>query len=365
MSANKTNIKRVAVGMSGGIDSTVAAALLQEKGYDVIGITMQIYDGKINIPDKGRSGCFGPGEVRDIEAAAAMAKKLGITHQTLPLANEYTTTVLDYFRREYLSGRTPNPCVLCNQKMKFGAMLVKAKELGIAFDAFATGHYVRLKRDSNGIVHLLRGIDPEKDQSYFLSQLRQEQLQQLIFPLGNMTKTQVREKAAELGFHELIDKPESQDFIECEDYSVLFASTPPNPGPIVDANENVIGEHRGIIHYTIGQRKGLGISGMQEPLFVTRIDSCRNTLVVGTRDELFSSRLTVGKVNWIAGEPPVMPVSVNAKIRQQHKAAPARITPINDQTFCVDFKKPQMAITPGQTVVLYSKNEVIGGGTIQ
>ena len=365
MNSDSTQPRRVAVGMSGGVDSSVAAALMMRKGFEVIGLTMQIYDGSVVMPDEGRSGCFGPGESRDIAAAAAIAAKLGIPHHVIPLAREYNDTVLDYFRAEYLAGRTPNPCVVCNRTMKFGAMLDKALSRGIDFDFFATGHYVRVERDSpDEAVRLLRGVDPEKDQSYFLSQLSQQQLARLIFPLGTMHKQQVRQLAAELGLPELLEKPESQDFIESDDYSVLFAEKPPQPGKIVDGTGRVLGQHRGIPYYTIGQRKGLGIGGAGQPLFVTAIDRQANTVIVGTREELYADSMNVGNVKWIAGEAPGRQFKADVKIRQQHTPAPAGIDLSDDGRAAVIFDEAQMSITPGQTAVFYRGEQVLGGGTI-
>lgn len=365
MNTLSPNPRRVAVGMSGGIDSSVAAALMIQQGYDVVGITMQIYDGSVAMPDEGRSGCFGPGESRDIAAAAAIAEKLGIQHHVIPLASEYNDTVLDYFRSEYLAGRTPNPCVVCNRTMKFGAMLDKALDRGIDFNYFATGHYVRVENNSqSGKVKLLRGVDPEKDQSYFLSQLNQQQLSRLIFPLGSRYKHQVRKLAGEFGLPELLEKPESQDFIECDDYSVLFADKPPQPGNIIDGAGRILGQHRGIPYYTIGQRKGLGIGGAGQPLFVTAIERKTNSVIVGTREELYSDSMKVCNVSWIAGDAPGQKFKAHVKIRQQHNPAAAELEAFENGCTAVVFEQPQMSITPGQTAVFYDGEQVIGGGTI-
>jgi len=254
--------QRVAVGLSGGVDSAVAAWRLKRAGWEVIGLTMSIWDGAVPIPDLGISGCFGPGEARDLEAAREVAARVGIEHQVVALAEEYRRTVLDYFREEYLAGRTPNPCVRCNQRMKFGFLLEQARAQGVAFDKFATGHYARTNYDdTRGRWQLLRGRDAGKDQSYFLARLAQDQLAGLIFPLGDLQKDEVKAIARELGWADLAERAESQDFIECEDYSVLFRNGDARPGDFTTKDGRVLGRHRGIIHYTIGQRKGLELGG--------------------------------------------------------------------------------------------------------
>ena len=375
MSLASSTKPTVAVGLSGGVDSSVAAYLLAQQGYSVVGLTMQIWDGSLPLPDQGRSGCYGPGEPHDIEAARSLADRLGIPHHVIPLASEYASEVLDYFREEYRSGRTPNPCVRCNRTMKFGLLLERARAMGIAFDKFATGHYARVDHDpSSGRWLLRRSLDSTKDQTYFLSRLSQNQLSQVLFPLGEMTKPEVKALAREIGWGDVADKQESQNFIESKDYGVLFSDREQMPGPIMDTECHILGQHRGIIHYTVGQRKGLGIGGTTAPLYVVRIDACSNTVVVGAYSELFTNRLTATDLNWI-GLPsaPTKPLRVTAKIRQQHKDAPAEIHGVGrmSSSALTDavkvealFDDPQMSITPGQVVVFYDNDLVLGSGII-
>lgn len=356
----------VAVGLSGGVDSSVAAWLLKRAGWRVTGLTMSIWDGSVPIPDLGLSGCFGPGEARDLEAAKAIAARLGIEHRVVPLAEEYRRTVLDYFREEYRAGRTPNPCVRCNQRMKFGFLLEHARALGVAFDKFATGHYARVGFDAaGGRWQLRRGVDTGKDQSYFLSRLRQEQLAGLLFPLGERRKDEVKALARELGWNDLAEKEESQDFIECDDYAVLFQKGDARPGDFVTREGRVLGRHRGIIHYTIGQRKGLELGGGGTPWHVLAIDAARNRVVVGPREELHWRELTADDVNWGAmAEPPPAPFRCEVQIRQRHRAAPATVTAAPGGRLQAVFDEPQLSITPGQLAVFYDGETVLAAGTI-
>ncbi len=357
----------VAVGLSGGVDSAVAARLLQEQGFAVVGLTMQTWDGSLPIPDRGRSGCYGPGETRDLQAAREVARRLGIAHHTIPLAAEFKTEVLDYFREEYRCGRTPNPCMRCNQAVKFGLLLKKARESGIRFDRFATGHYARVEsRSEGGRVLLKRATDHRKDQSYFLARLNQEQLARLILPLGGLTKAQVKELARGLGWNDVADKSESQDFIESPDYGVLFDESDSRPGPIQDLSGRVIARHKGIVHYTVGQRKGVGLSGEGRPLYVARIDAASNTVVVGPKETLYSAHFIVRDLNWIGiSGPPETPLSVEVQVRQQHRPAAAQIRQGDELgTVQVDCTEPQLSVTPGQTAVFYQGEVVISAGTI-
>ncbi|OGV44013.1 MAG: tRNA 2-thiouridine(34) synthase MnmA [Lentisphaerae bacterium GWF2_57_35] len=354
----------VAVGLSGGVDSTVAAWLLVRQGYHVIGITMQIWDNSVELKSTThRSGCYGPGEAEDIALAQRAADLLRIRHVTVPLAEEYKHRVLGYFRQEYLSGRTPNPCVVCNRDMKFGLLLEKSREMGLEFDYFATGHYARIRHDEKAGVHrLLKGVDPLKDQSYFLAQLDQAVLRQLIFPLGDMTKPEVVALARENGFADWADRPESQDFIESDDYSPLFKASEAQPGPMVDLNGTILGRHRGLLFYTIGQREGLGIGGGCEKLYVKELRPKDNTLVVARRDEVMAAACEIEAVRWIAEEP--SPGEYEVRLRYRQKAVPCVLEKLTANRVQVRFPVSQFAITPGQAGVFYRGDEVLGGGWI-
>ncbi len=355
----------VAVGMSGGVDSSLAASLLKNKGYSVVGLTMAIYSGN-EVPDKNKGhACYGPGEEDDIRLAKEVCTFLDIPHYIVDLRDEYKKTVLDYFTGEYMKGRTPNPCTRCNPMLKFGFMLEKAKKSGLSFDFFATGHYVRTEyNDEHKRYVLKKAIDENKDQSYFLYGLKKTQLKSLKFPLGRLTKEEVRSLADNQNLPAK-DEPESQDFIEGGDYSGLFSGGQKKTGPIVDIEGNQIGTHRGIIHYTVGQRKGIGISA-PDPLYVLKIDSKANRIVAGPKKNLFSDTLIAGSLNYLSIDPVVGELRIKAKIRHNHKAGDACLLPIDNRTVKVIFDVPQLSITPGQAVVFYSDDDtVLGGGVIQ
>jgi tRNA-specific 2-thiouridylase len=354
----------VAVGMSGGVDSTVAAWLLLRQGHEVVGLTMQIWDGSVALPDEGRSGCYGPGEARDLASARAVASKLGIRHIAVPLAEAYNRCVLNPFRSAYRAGRTPNPCVVCNQRMKFGLLLEEARRGGISFDRFATGHYARIAGDgTHAPCRLLRGVDAAKDQSYFLARLTQAQLRQTLFPLGGLTKSEVVRLAREAGFAEVAEREESQDFIESENYAPLFDPADSRPGPIVDSAGRALGTHRGIIHYTVGQRQGLGLA-VGERMYVKELRPETDTVVMGTREEVFRDGCRAEDVNWISGAPPPAGATCRALLRYRHAGVAATLAPLADGAWQVLFAEPQFAVAPGQAAVFYDGDEVLGGGWI-
>jgi tRNA-specific 2-thiouridylase len=338
---------KVVIAMSGGVDSSVAAALLKEEGHDVIGMTMQLTPYQDAIEDAGK-----------------VAYQLGIPHHIIDFRDIFARTIIDDFCQEYRLGRTPNPCVRCNEYIKFGALWAKAAEMGADF--IATGHYARIERERDEI-RLKKGADTKKDQSYFLCRLTREQLSHALFPVGHLTKTRVRQIAREKGLP-TASRPESQEicFIPDGDYAGFIKNHIPQssqPGLILDGRGNVLGEHRGIIAYTIGQRHGLGIA-TAEPLYVTAIAPDHNAVVVGTKAQTYGTELVAGNLNWIALKRPDHPINVKARVRHRHPEAEAMVTPLDKDTYYVKFTTPQMAITPGQTIAFYDGDTILGGGTI-
>ena len=358
---NQRNVK-VAVGLSGGVDSSMAAALLKEEGYEVIGVSMLTFDPSMPVTESERHACYGPGEEEDVKSAAAVCHKLGIPFHAIDLREEFRNHVINYFRREYLEGRTPNPCIVCNHKLKFGFLLEKTKGMGIDFDFFATGHYAQIA-ESGGRFLLKRPTDLSKDQTYFLYALTQEQLSHTLFPLGKYTKPKVRQMARALGL-ETANRPESQDFISGMDYASLFYEEEVREGDIVDEKGSILGTHKGIIHYTVGQRKGLGISS-DRPLYVLRIDALSNRVVVSDRENLLSDGLISADLNLIAVDRLVESHRIKAKIRLQHTEAGATLFPHENNRAKVIFDEPQMSVTPGQSAVFYERDIVFGGGIIE
>lgn len=356
--------KKVAVAMSGGVDSSVTAALLKEQGYDVTGITMQVWPLDEFADEVSRFG--GCCSLAAVEDARSVARKIGIDHYVLNFRKVFEKTVIDDFISEYQKGRTPNPCIRCNQHVKFKALLTKA--LGIDRDYLATGHYARVKYDNKlRRFNLLRGIDSDKDQSYVLYVLTQSQLEHLLLPLGEYKKNEIREIARDMDLP-VAEKEESQEicFIPSRSYADYIAEKIPEsvkPGDIVDSKGKVIGEHKGLIYYTCGQRKGLGITS-DRPLYVIEIDKDNNRIVVGQEEELFGNSLIADEINLISVEKIEGKIKSDVQIRYNALAQKAKITMKNNIVKVV-FDKPQKAITAGQAAVFYEEDKVIGGGTIE
>lgn len=356
---------RVAVAMSGGVDSSMAAAILKDQGYEVIGFTMHLWD---DSPDgKGAAGrCCSPEDIRD---ARRVADQIGIPHYVINLKAAFEDEVIQYFIREYAKGRTPNPCVICNEKLKFSFLLQKAEQIGAA--ALATGHYARIARDHNNPHRflLLRGKDPNKDQSYFLFSMTQTQLRKVLFPLGEKSKSEVRKLASSMGLR-VAQKEESQEicFIPDNDYRKFLASRgekeASKPGEIVDRKGKVLGPHQGIQYYTVGQRRGLGIGGT-DPVYVLELDRERNRIVVGKKEELLVNGLVASKLNWISFSRLEGEEQALVQIRYRHPGVPAVLSPLEGGRVQARFQIPQKAVTPGQAAVFYKGDEILGGGWIE
>lgn len=351
---------KIAVAMSGGVDSSVAAALLLRQGYDVSGVTMIT----TNTAGTG-AGADGLQESAAVRAARDIAGKLGIPHYAVDVVDFFGREIIEYFEREYAEGRTPNPCVRCNRLVKFGMLFEKARDLGA--DDLATGHYARIDTGDDGVTYRLkRGVDRNKDQSYMLANLTQEQLRHALFPLGDQTKDRTREIAAELGIAD-VHLPDSQEvcFVPQDDYGAFLTSRGQevSPGPIFNVRGEQLGTHRGLIYYTVGQRKGLGIAA-PKPLYVLRLDPKQNALIVGYEEETACSGLIAGDVNWISGEPPYEPFECEVQVRYRQRAVPCTVIPRGEQ-FTVRFHQPIRGVAPGQWAALYDGVYVIGGGVIQ
>ncbi|MDO8588110.1 MAG: tRNA 2-thiouridine(34) synthase MnmA [Armatimonadota bacterium] len=351
---------RVVAAMSGGVDSSVAAAMLKRQGYDVIGVTMQIW------PDSAASRSGGCCSLSAVEDARRVANTIGISHYALNLQAEFEKLVIDDFVREYRAGRTPNPCIRCNQFVKFDVLLQRASSLGA--DRIATGHYARIEFDRESERWLLkRALDMSKDQSYALYTMTQEQLGRTLFPLGGQTKQETRAAAAELGLS-VAEKPDSQEicFVPDNKYGGFLAAAAPDlvrPGPVLDTSGNVLGRHKGIAFYTIGQRKGLGIAA-SHPMYVVEIDKSSNAVVVGANSDLYGDDLVAKDVNLIGADTLSGCVVVSAKIRYNMQDSPAKACSLGGGAIRVRFETPQRAVTPGQSVVLYQDEVVVGGGII-
>ncbi|MBR1870745.1 MAG: tRNA 2-thiouridine(34) synthase MnmA [Kiritimatiellae bacterium] len=348
----------VAVGLSGGVDSSVAALLLKEQGYNVIGVTMKLWqDGKYK--GGARDACFGAGEKEDIAEAEKLAGRLGIEYRVFDMSRHYEDTIVRYFRETYLSGKTPNPCVRCNATMKFGLLPRLAEADGLKFDYFATGHYARVERGADGRMKLLRAKDEAKDQSYFLYRLSQKQLERHIFPLGCMSKTEVRAIARKYDLA-AADKPDSQDFYSGDVDELIGEAA--RPGDIVDVNGRKVGTHNGFWHYTIGQRKGLGVAAA-EPYYVVDLDACRNRVVVGSRQDAVKTSLEMEDVNWVSTAPVEGRIPVRVKVRSGGAPRPGAWLEGNK----VEFPAGIQGVAPGQSAVLYSAEteELLCGGIIK
>jgi tRNA-specific 2-thiouridylase len=352
---------RVVLGMSGGVDSSAAAALLLEQGYDVVGITLKLWPQ--DCVNRAEDKCCGPQAVMD---ARSVSHKLGIPYYLIDEAEDFQKQVINYFAEEYKAGRTPNPCVMCNEKLKFGTLISRARQLGAEF--IATGHFARVEKSVDGSRMLLkRGRDMRKDQSYFLFSLRQEQLARSIFPLGDLTKTDTRCVAREANL-KTADKEESMEicFVPDKDYGKFLQQAnlvQKHRGDIVNLHGQVLGQHEGIEFYTIGQRKGLGLSS-PKPLYVIELDAATNRVVVGDETALDRDEFVVERCNWIPWETPPESFEVSAKIRYNHPGTAATVVPEANGRARVKLHVPQRAITPGQACVFYQDDLVAGGGWI-
>jgi tRNA-uridine 2-sulfurtransferase len=365
---------KLAVAMSGGVDSSAAAAILKEQGHDLVGFTMQLWDQRrgINVDENGDplpSRCCSLDDVYD---ARRVAEELGFPFYVLNLEKDFERDVVQPFVDSYLSGETPIPCVSCNSRLKFASLDRLAASLGC--DKVATGHYARVEYDEGSKRHrLFRGRNLQKDQSYFLWELTQDQLSRAMFPLGEMSKPEVREIAREHGLA-VAEKSESQEicFVPDGDYAGFIdryleatgsADRKLGAGEIVGAGGEVMGHHAGIHRYTIGQRRGIGIAA-ERPLYVIDIDATKNQVVVGPQDELLGQEFTAARVNWVAQDRSSAPLRAEVSVRYRHSPAVATITPVDNSRVRVRFDEPQRAITPGQATVFYSGDEVLGGGWI-
>ena len=352
---------RVLLGMSGGVDSSVAAYMLKEQGYDVIGVTMKVWPQ--DCTSRAEDKCCGPQAVAD---ARGVAHALGIPHYVVDEANEFEKLVIDYFTSEYRAGRTPNPCVMCNEKLKFGNLLAKARALGATH--VATGHYARIETNAEGRAQLKKAVDWKKDQSYFLFSLRQEQLASAILPLGGLTKPEVRALAKKMGL-KTYDKEDSQEicFVPGNDYTAFLKShlgeKEFHPGGIYFKDGTHMGDHEGMEFYTVGQRKGLG-GGHGRPVYVIDIDPATQRVIVGDYDDLQRNDCYLSQTSWGENEP-TGPIEITTKIRYNFPEVRAVLHPLPGNRARLEFTEPQRSVSPGQAAVCYQDDKVLGGGWIE
>mgnify|MGYP005775559697 CR=1 FL=1 len=349
----------ILVGISGGVDSAVAAHILKSQGHNIFGAMMKIYSGEYK--NTLANSCYGTDKTREINDAINNCKSIGCDFNLIDVSSEFNEFVFEKFKREYLNARTPNPCVLCNPLIKFGVFPNKARDMGINFDKFATGHYIRNEYDEKiGKYILKRGIDPKKDQSYFLYALKQETLKNVLFPLGDMTKADVRNYAL-LNNIPVANKQDSQDFYSGSYADLLSVSE--SKGDIVDKYGNVLGQHNGVHNYTIGQRKGLLIA-YSEPLYVIGFDTKLNQVIVSTKDDTYNKGLVATNLTWTFWDKPENKFTAKAKIRSAQQPFDCEVEILDDTSARVVFDLPQSSVAPGQAVVFYDDDIVLGGGTI-
>ena len=354
--------KKVVVGMSGGVDSSVAAYLLKKQGYDVIGVTMQIWQDEEIAVQEENGGCCGLSAVDDARRVAAA---LDIPYYVMNFKTDFKENVIDYFIEEYVNGRTPNPCIACNRYVKWESLLKRSMEIGA--DYIATGHYARVVKLPNGRYTLKQSKTLAKDQTYALYNLTQEQLARTLMPVGEYTKDEIRQIAADNNLL-TANKPDSMEicFVPDDNYAKYICENSDyedKEGNFVDLEGNILGRHKGIIHYTVGQRKGLGIS-FGSPMYVIKLDTKKNEVVLGTNEDVFSKKLYCDRVNFMSIEDIKEPIRVRAKVRYNHKGDMCTVTKVKDDLLMCEFDEPVRAITPGQAVVFYEDDYLVGGATI-